>query len=143
MKTELAQLRKLSLILCAGFALQGASAAPGSRGAMSEGQAQYQQDRAACISGQTNQDRATCMKEAAAALAEARRGGLSDGDGQLRRNSRDRCNALAGDERSDCMARMRGEGTVSGSVGGGGIIREKRTIETLPSGSRPASGTMK
>ena len=141
MKTELAQLRKLSLILCAGFALQGASAAPAGRGGMSDAQSQYQQDRAACMSGQSNQDRATCLKEAGAALAESRRGGLSDGDGQLRRNARDRCNALPGDERTDCIARMRGEGSVSGSVGGGGIIREKRTVETLPPGSPPSATT--
>ncbi|MEO7339093.1 MAG: hypothetical protein ABIV63_21160, partial [Caldimonas sp.] len=46
----------------------------------------------------------------------------------LRRNAKDRCDALSGDERSDCVARMKGEGTTSGSVAGGGILREKRTI---------------
>lgn len=137
MKTNLANLRNLSLAVCAGFALQGVSAAQGGHGAMSDAQAQYQQDRAACMSGQSNQDRATCLKEAGAALAEARRGGLDDGQGQLRRNAKDRCNALTGDERTDCMARMRGEGTVSGSVGGGGILREKRTIE--PAGGQPGA----
>ena len=35
---------------------------------------------------------------------------------------------LSGDERADCIARMNGEGSVSGSVGGGGILREKVTI---------------
>ncbi len=131
MKTNLARLRNLSLLACAGFALQAAVAAPGGQ---SEAQAQYKQDRAACMSGQTSQDRATCLKEAGAALAEARRGNLSDGQGNLRRNAKDRCNALSGDERSDCMARMNGEGTVSGSVGGGGILREKVTIVPAPSG---------
>jgi hypothetical protein len=43
----------------------------------SQAQQQYQQDRAYCSSGQATEDRATCMKEAAAAYAEARRGGDS------------------------------------------------------------------
>lgn len=130
MKTNFKPVGKTSLALCAAFVLlQGAQAAPAARSATSAAQSQYQQERAACMSGQSNQDRATCLKEASAALAEARRGGLADGDGQLRQNAKDRCTALTGDERTDCMARMRGEGTVSGSVGGGGVLREKRTIE--------------
>src|SRR2546426_8157808 len=32
-----------------------------------------QQERAACVNGQSHQDRATCMREAGAALYEARR----------------------------------------------------------------------
>jgi hypothetical protein len=40
----------------------------------SQAQQQYQQDRAYCTSGQATEDRATCLKEAAAAYAEARRG---------------------------------------------------------------------
>lgn len=135
MKTRLVQLGKISLVLCAGIAFQGASAAHAARGEMAEAQARYQQDRAACLSGQTNQDRATCLKEAGAALAEARRGGLTDGQGQLRKNAKDRCGVLAGAERTDCLARMSGEGTVSGSVEGGGILREKVTIEPVPTGS--------
>jgi hypothetical protein len=38
---------------------------------MSQAQEQYQQDRAYCRSGQAQEDRALCMKEAAAAYAEA------------------------------------------------------------------------
>ena len=121
----------LSFVLAAAFAAGGAMAAQGGRGgADADAQARYQQDRAACLSGQSGQDRATCLKEAGAALAEARRGNLSDEQSrrELRRNRMDRCNALTGDDRSDCIARMRGEGTVEGSVSGGGILREKVTI---------------
>jgi Flp pilus assembly protein TadD len=42
---------------------------------MSEARQQYQQDRAYCTSGQATEDRAVCLKEAAAAYAEARGGG--------------------------------------------------------------------
>ena len=105
--------RKLvSLSIALSAASMAFSASAGTRtGAMSEAQARYQQDRAACMTGQSNQDRATCLKEAGAALAEARRGNLNDAQGQ-----------------TDCLARMRGEGTTEGSVAGGGILREKVTI---------------
>jgi hypothetical protein len=122
-------LRSLSIALCAGFAMQGALAAEPARGTDADAQARYQRDRAACMAGQTtNEDRATCLREAGAALAEARRGNLTDGDGQLRQNAKDRCKVLTGDERADCIARMNGAGTVSGSVAGGGVLREKVTI---------------
>ena len=87
-------------------------------------QAVYQQDRAACNSGQTNQDRATCLKEAGAALVEARRGGLDDGQGQFERNRLLRCDNQPPQDREDCVRRMNGEGFTSGSVEGGGILRE-------------------
>jgi len=62
-----------------------------------------------------------------------RRGGLTDPQGRKReQNITDRCKVLSGDERSDCYARMRGEGTTSGSVAGGGNLREKVTIEPVP-----------
>jgi hypothetical protein len=35
-----------------------------------DAQARYQQERAVCLSGQSNQDRATCLREADAALAD-------------------------------------------------------------------------
>ena len=129
MTTRSFSLRHLSMALCAGFAVQGAIAADPVRSADADAQARYQRERTACMNGQTtNEDRATCLKEAGAALAEARKGNLTSGDGQLRKNANERCKVLTGDERADCIARMSGEGTVSGSVGGGGILREKVTI---------------
>ena len=132
--------RRLAVAAVAAFTMIGASA-EGSRangGANADAQARYQQERAACLNGQSGQDRATCLKEAGAALAEARRGNLTSGQGQLRDNRMDRCNALTGDEKSDCIARMRGEGTTEGSVQGGGILREKVTIVPAPSADTAA-----
>ena len=129
MTTQSFSFRHLSLVLCAGLVVQGAMAADPVRSADADLQAKYQRERAACMNGQTtNEDRAACLREAAAALAEARRGNLTDGQGQLGKNAKDRCNVLSGDERADCIARTNGEGSVSGSVGGGGILREKVTI---------------
>jgi len=48
------------------------SAGPTTHRAASEARHQYQEDRAYCTSGQATEDRATCLKEAAAAYAEAR-----------------------------------------------------------------------
>jgi hypothetical protein len=85
----------------------------------------YQQDRAVCNSGRSQEDRATCLREAGAAREETSRGHLTNaGNAQYQENAQARCGALAGGDRDACQARMRGEGTVSGSVAGGGMLRE-------------------
>lgn len=102
------------------FSMSAVSAAS----ANSEATARYKAERAVCMSGQSNQDRATCLKEAGAALAESKRGGLAGGQGMLRQNAMVRCNALPGDDREACERRIDGEGSTSGSVSSGGVIRE-------------------
>lgn len=88
----------------------------------------YRQEMAVCNSGQSNQDAATCREEARNAAAEMRRGRLNDAPGQYQQNAAQRCGALSGDDRGDCESRMRGQGSVSGSVAGGGLLRETVTI---------------
>jgi hypothetical protein len=91
----------------------------------SEAQLRYQEDRAVCISGASNQDRVTCLKEAGAALHEARRGNLSAvNQSELGHNRMVRCNALPMQDREDCAMRMQGQGTSTGSAQQGGILRE-------------------
>jgi hypothetical protein len=120
----------LGLSAWAAGAMLVAGMAAAAGGSLSEAQARYENDRAACNSGQSNQDRATCLREAGAALQEAKRGQLGDGQTSYEQNQTVRCNSLKGDDREDCLRRMHGEGTVSGSVEGGGIYRELRT--TVP-----------
>ena len=129
----LASLRSLVLALGAAGALLG-TAAPlaANRVSAAEIQATYQRDRAACLKGETSQDRATCLQEAGAALQEARRGRLTDGDAQFERNRLERCDRQPLEDRADCIRRMNGEGTVSGSVEGGGILRELVTPVVPP-----------
>lgn len=93
-------------------------------GATDEAQLRYRQDMARCNNGQSNQDPATCRTEARHALAEARRGGLSSPGADLQGNAQLRCAAHQGIDRSACEARISGEGTVDGSVSGGGILRQ-------------------
>jgi hypothetical protein len=122
------KLNPMILALGAATAVMVSTAAAAGPGA--EAQARYQQDRAACLSGSTNQDRATCMREAGAALVEARRGGLTSADdSKYVQNSMERCVPLPAADQEDCVRRMNGEGFVSGSVEEGGIYRElHRTV---------------
>jgi hypothetical protein len=135
----------LSSSLLAAFAL-GASAlaaapamaaSPASDGDI---QAQYRQDVARCKAGQTNQDEATCLREAGAALEEARRNRLTNHGGSFEQNQVARCQSLPAAERDDCMLQMSGKDTtVQGSVGAGGVLRE--TTITVPAPAQ-TTGTM-
>jgi hypothetical protein len=102
----------------------GPASSPSARQA--DADAKYQRDRTLCLTGLTHQDRAACLREAAAARDEARRGALADEEGptQYLENALRRCRSLPAEDRADCEARVRGEGTVRGSVEGGGIYRE-------------------
>lgn len=101
--------------------------AAGNKGG-SEAQQRYQQERARCLSGQSNQDRATCLREANAALQEARRNRLDTGAGpSLQANATARCKAQPAADRAACVQRITGAGTTQGSVEAGGLIRQTET----------------
>jgi hypothetical protein len=136
MNTSLTQRSHLpGALLLVGSLLVGASAIA----ATSEELARYQQERAVCTSGQSNQDRATCLREAGAAFAEAKQHGLDDSSAQQAQNATKRCDRLPDPDRRDCIARMQGQGTTSGSVAGGGVYRELVTREPGPqSPAQPA-----
>lgn len=108
-----------------------AQAAP--RSSAADIQAQYEQERAVCLSGQSNQDRATCLQEAGAARNDARRGTLEASQRpDFQRNALERCHVFKGEDAEDCRARVLGDATIKGSVGAGGILRERVTIEPVP-----------
>lgn len=99
----------------------------GSKG-LSDAQQRYKQERAHCLSGQSNQDRATCLREAAAALQEARRNQLeTGGNGSFAANAIARCNAQPAADREACVQRITGAGSAQGSVEAGGLIRQTET----------------
>lgn len=109
-------------------------------GGRSSAAAQYEVERAMCLRGMTNQDLDTCMREAQAAYAQAKRGGLQDEAPALYEANRiRRCDPLPIEQRLDCIARMQGQGTISGSVVGGGINRE---LVTTMDKDAPAAGTV-
>ncbi len=93
----------------------------------------YQSEVQACMSGQTQQNRDDCMKEARNARADKQRGVL-DTQGSLEANAMQRCNVFTTvEEKAACQARTMGMGSADGSVAGGGVIKEVETV-VLPAG---------
>ena len=85
---------------------------------------QYERERADCMTGRNQQPRNVCLREAAAAYAQARQGKLIssfDGPDQWAANALRRCQAQPVEDREMCERRVR-EGQVSGSVEGGGRL---------------------
>lgn len=125
----------MKLALAAAVATTLVAAACAAHAADPTPQQRYQQQRQACLSGQSGQDRATCLREAGAALAEARRGTLSSGNGEAdwQRNAAARCERHTdATERDACERIARGEGTQDGSVAEGGILYELVTRSVGP-----------
>ena len=119
--TSLAAVMSAAFLLCsAPAAAQGATS-----NAVSTGTGNPYK---ACNDGSTNEDRATCLKEAGAAKLEAQRGNLTTPASAADQNALQRCDALPADQRDACRLRIKGAGTVSGSVAGGGVIREVVTV---------------
>ncbi len=116
----------------------GAAAAAPASGKLADAQANYQRERAICLSGQSNQDRATCLKEAGAALQDARSGRLYEVDrSDYQRNALQRCQEQASQQdKDDCVKRVR-NGDVSGSVAAGGVLREYKEIVPAPAAVNP------
>ena len=96
--------------------------------------ARMQSELAACDGVQ--QDKAACVREAGAARQEAGRGGLVTPDTSgSSANTMERCRLQPASDQADCMARIQGgvgntSTSTSGSVMGGGVIRE--TVTTTP-----------
>ena len=132
-KPHASLLRLVSLcVVGAASALSAASAMAAAHGPATDIQARYAQERAKCLNGTSNEDRATCLKEAGAARQAAMQGKLDEGDARYHHNAMDRCKALSGADAKDCRARMNGAGTTSGSAESGGIYRETVTREVHP-----------
>ena len=80
-------------------------AAPSSVASNTSADAVYQRERAACNLDATPQGRTTCLKEAGAAHAEAKRKQLGNGEDEvaLRQNTELRCNRVATADRDHCQ----------------------------------------
>lgn len=123
---------------CAGLVALGAA---GPANAQNSARERYLQERERCLSGQTHQERRTCLREAAAAYEAARRGELSRRltEDDFRANSMARCQALPAGDQEACRARMQGQGLMRGSVEEGGIYREYREVIPAPAEAAPAA----
>ena len=117
------------------FAISAATAqvAGAPAGAAIDTSGDYASEVRACKAGKTGEDLATCLKEARNARADKQRGLMNERNERYSANARARCAALSGEDKAACDARMIGYGTVSGSVAGGGVMRQVETV-TMPAG---------
>ena len=122
----------------AGAAQPAAPSSATSTTSTTSADAVYQRERAACNLDGTPQGRITCLKEAGAAHAEAKRRQLGNGEDEaaLRQNAELRCKRVATADQDHCQRMARGEGTVSGSVDGGGVLKTLVTPIPAPAASR-------
>lgn len=98
----------------------------------------FQHERASCLSGRTQQDMFTCLREASNAAAAKRTGNLDKTGNSYTANARQRCNIHSGEYRAACEARVMGYGSTDGSVAKGGVLREVETV-VIPEGETSTS----
>jgi len=112
-------------------ALLVASTAAMAQTPSTDARARYEQERQNCQTNNTQDSMATCMREATNALDASRKGQLSDPGPIAAANGTDRCNAFqSAQERSECVRRVESS-AVSGSVSGGGVLRESTTTTII------------
>jgi len=99
----------------------------------------YLHQRALCASQRPADERDDCLSEASTAYAATQPSLPGDDAASLLRNKLIRCEPLRGADQRDCQARMRGEGTTSGTVASGGIYRELVTIVPGVAASAPVA----
>ena len=128
-RNSLAAIIATALLATAGLAQAGTAPKR-----MDAAKLQYERERADCTMGRTNEPKAICLREAAAAYAQARQGKLvtnPESAEQLLANALKRCEVQKGDDRDMCQRRVRGEGQVDGGVSSGGQVNSLtvRTVE--------------
>ena len=101
---------------------------------MAAARSQYKREIAACAVAMPVESRGNCVKEARNTLAEIKRGRMNETRqaADYEKNGLLRCEAHQGEDKSDCMARIGGQGKIEGSVAGGGILRELTTTKIIP-----------
>lgn len=125
----------VSLLAMSAATAQVASGKPGALPS-ADSNGTYRMQIQDCNAGRTQQDRATCLREARNAQDARRRGTLDNGASaaQYEANAKARCDVFKdAEEKGACEARVMGYGSVSGSVAGGGLLREVETV-VLPPG---------
>ena len=86
------------------------------------------QERAWCMVNTEGAARSDCLRATAAALSEKRRGVPDNNSTDFVGNALARCNIFMGEDLIACQARVIGLGNASGSVRGGGVIKDVVTV---------------
>ena len=112
--------------------LLAASAAAVAQTPPQDARARYEQEREKCMTNNTQDTLATCLREANNALDAARKGQLSSPGAAAPGNATQRCAAFQRTaEQAECVRRMQNS-PVSGSVSSGGVLRESVTTTVVP-----------
>lgn len=125
-----------ALLLVMGACVASPVLAAGSSAA-TRSEARYQRDAAVCLARRYVGDRDDCLSDASTARASRAPVTIDPDPGRYARNALKRCEPLSEPDRGDCVARMQGGGTTSGSVAGGGIYRELVTREPASAPAPP------
>lgn len=105
----------------------------------------YQRDRQACQSVGSDAERKNCLREAGAALQAARQDKLATNvtAQQRMQNALSRCEVHKDPiDRQACERMVRGEGSHSGSVEDGAVVKEIVTRVVGEPGAAPAPGAV-
>ena len=132
-------IRPAAILIITVTAVACLSAVTVASAAASDAQRRYQRDSAMCMKLRTDLGRPDCLSEASTRLAGTMPSRADEAPEILARNALRRCAPLAEPDRSDCVARIQGLGTTSGSVAAGGIYRElvTRTVGEVPTTPPP------
>jgi len=124
------ELLGIAITVAAVFSTFSVGAISATAAAPTPAETRYQQDRARCLAGHAAEGRETCLKEAGAALQASREHDLhTPSPAEMSANERRRCEPLSGADKKDCFKRAAGmDTTVTGSVAGGGQLKETTTI---------------
>ena len=121
--------RRAGAALILMVALASSAALAATKGATLDAKQRYLRESAACAAVRAPDDRAKCLSEASTRFASTQPTPAQEQADVLMSNALKRCEPLPVPERADCVARVHGQGTTSGSVESGGIYRELVTIE--------------
>ena len=126
---------RMSRPAMAAVVLAGMLAATPALAALKSGQStaaqRYQREQAQCMKVRNEDDRANCLSESSTRYAQTLPNRPEEAADILARNALKRCEPLPETERLDCVARIQGKGSTSGSVASGGIYRELVTREVV------------
>ena len=126
-----------ALVACAVVCSAPAMAAAAKAGA-NERQTSDKPLRARCPYGIATDGSSNCMTQADFTERRSIQAAFDRDPAQYKRNALARCEGLSGNDRQDCISRIDGKGTTSGSVEGGGIYRELVTREVgVPAAAVP------
>lgn len=135
--------RKISMhtacaLVVATVAFAGSPAMAAAKSEAARSPASAKPARAGCPYGIATDGSVNCMTKADFEERRSRQAALEADPAQYLRNALVRCESLKGDDRQDCVSRIQGQGTTTGSVEGGGIYRELVTrVVGVPAADPP------